>query len=138
MRFIAKPDFQTAIDGKVLDDITQVNDIKLSAAAEFAVRFMEGYLNARYDVKTIFSKSGNERDEVIKGYAVDIAIYRLHSLISPRKIPKYRKENYELAVEWLENVCAAKINPPGLPLIQDNKSRDSIMFGGNDKRENFI
>jgi hypothetical protein len=136
--FITRDDFAQCIDESVLDDITQVDDNKLSSAVSFAIRYAEGMLNARFDAATIFNQTGTDRDDVILGHVLDIAIYRLHSRINPRKIPKFRKENMEMAKEWFEMVNDGKINPPGLPKMKDDDNRDYIKFGGNKKRQSHI
>jgi phage gp36-like protein len=138
MGFIDKEDFSQCIEEGLLDSITEVDDNKLQAAISFAIRYAEGLLNARYDTATIFNQTGSDRDEVILGHVLDIAIYRLHSRINPRKKPKHRIESYQDAKEWFEKVNKGEINPPGLPQIQDDDTRDYFKFGGNPKRENHF
>ena len=86
MAFIDKTDLVGSIRENVLDNITSFDDSKLDGAINFAVGLMSGHLNARYDVVNIFNKTGTNRDPVIVDYCVDIALYRLHNLINPRKI----------------------------------------------------
>jgi phage gp36-like protein len=138
MDFITKEDWAQCIEESILDSITEVDDNKLQAAVSFAIRYAEGLLNARYDAATIFNQTAGDRDDVILGHVLDIAIYRLHSRINPRKIPKHRAESYQCAKEWFEMVNKGEINPPGLPLLKDDDNRDYVKFGGNDKRQNYI
>lgn len=135
--FIAKSDYAEHINNNVLDAITQTTDSKLDEAETRAIELMKGYLSARYLVDEIFNKTGSNRNPVIVMYAIDLALYFIHSLINFRKIPDYRKERYNAAVEWLEKVNAGEINPPGLP-VPDTGDKDYILYGSNTKRDNHI
>jgi phage gp36-like protein len=136
--FVDKSDILESIRENVLDNITTFDDAKFEAAIKFATSLMEGHLNARYDTAAIFNATGNDRNPVILTYCIDIVLYRLHSRINPRKIPKYRKDNYDDAMIWLEGVKGEKVNPPGLPLVTSDDTRSYVQFGGNRKRQNHI
>jgi len=135
--FVTKDDLLENIRENVLDGITSFDDNKLISAIKFAVSLMEGHLNARYDTAAIFNATGDNRNPVILTYCIDIALYRMHSRINPRKIPKFRKDNYDDAMMWLDGVKSEKINQPGLPSVADDTTRDYIKFGGNPPRETY-
>lgn len=137
MAFITKTDYADSIKENVLDDITQSDDTKLDVATSRAVEEAKGYLNARYDIANIFNKTGDSRNPIIVMYCVDMALYHLHSLINMNKIPKARKERYDKATEWFKMVNAGDINPPDLPVPTD-ETKDYVLFGGNNKRDNQI
>lgn len=135
MAFIDKTDLLNYVRQNKLDDITDFDDTKLDAACEDMEEYVKGYLSARYDVAAIFAATGIARNPVIKMYMCDLVLYHLHKLINWRKIPEFRKERYQEAKEWLQDVQAGLINPPTLPLPTDG-SLDYIIFGGNPKLGN--
>lgn len=137
MAFILKTDYQNAIRERILDDITEFDDNLLTQAGDFAVSFMDGYLRNRYDTSAIFAETGNSRNPVILMYAIDIAIYQLHHLINPRKVPDMRMERFEKAQDWLQRVSKQLINPD-LPVHASPDTIDFIKFGGNTKRSNHV
>lgn len=137
MSFIQKSDYADVINENILDDITQVDDEKLEACEARAISFMKGYLGNRYDVETIFSRNGSERNQEILGYAKDITLYYLHRLVNWRKVPSIRVEAYKEAKEWLEGVSCLRINPPNLPVIA-GEQKDYVLSYSNPKRQNHI
>ena len=137
MAFITKSDYEDSIKENVLDDITESDDTKLDVATSRAVEEAKGYLNARYDIVNIFNKTGDNRNPIIVMYVIDMALYHLHTLINMNKTPKARKERYDKAIEWFKLVNAGDINPPDLP-IPDDETKDYVLFGSNTKRNNQI
>lgn len=137
MPFINKADYAGAIRERNLDSITEFDDNLLEQVHSYAIEFMSGYLRSRYDVAAIFNATGADRNPVILLYAIDIAIYQLHHLINPRKLPEMRKERFEKAQDWLQRVSKQLINPE-LPLHATPDEIDYIKFGGNTKRTNHI
>ncbi len=135
--FLDKDDLIHNIDEDILDEITEFDDDQLDDAIDFAVEFARGHLNARYDVDAIFTQTGTDRNVVLKNFCVDIALWKLHSLINPRKVPKFRKQNYDDAVMWFDGMKDGTINQPGLPVPVDG-SKDYIKYGSNPRRENHI
>jgi len=136
MAFIEKTDFDQAIRDNILDDITESDDALITKACRASVDLMKGYLNARYDTAVIFSQTGDNRNPVVLMYGIDIALYDLHRLINPRKIPAFRTERYKAAKEWLMDVSESIINPD-LP-VPDSGDKEYILYGSNPKRENHI
>ena len=137
MAFIEKADFDAAIRDNILDDITEADDTLIDKAIAESISYMKGYLNNRYDVVEIFNKTGNLRDETILNHGINIALYNLHRLINPRKMPAFRGELRNDAKEWLMDVNKGIINPPTLPVPVDGE-KDYILYGSNTKRDNQI
>lgn len=135
MPFIEKADFDAAIRDNILDDITEADDTLIDKAIAESISYMKGYLNNRYDVVEIFNKTGNLRDETILNHGINIALYNLHRLINPRKMPAFRGELRSDAKEWLMDVNKGIINPPTLP-VPVTGEKDYILFGSNEKRDN--
>ena len=136
MAYIDKTDLLNYIRQNKLDDITDFDDNKLDAAIDDMEEYMKGFLSARFDVNEIFAQTGTDRNPVIKMYLCDLALYHLHKLINWRKIPEFRKERYQEAKEWLQDVQAGLINPPNLPIPADG-ANNYIKFGGNAKLDNI-
>lgn len=137
MAFIEKADFDVAIRDNILDDITETDDTLIDKAIAESISYMKGYLNNRYDVVEIFNKTGNLRDETILNHGINIALYNLHRLINPRKMPAFRGELRNDAKEWLMDVNKGIINPPTLP-VPVTGEKDYILYGSNTKRSNQI
>ena len=136
--FITKADYAQAINNNILDAVIKFDDNRLDVAEDSAIELMMGYLNNRYDTDAIFSATGSDRNPVILMYAIDIALYQLHSLINYNKIPAFREKKYDAAISWLERVASLEINPPSLPKVADDTSRNYVIFGGNTKRDNSL
>lgn len=126
-----------SIKNNILDDVTETNDALLDTAENAAIDLAKGYLNARYDCDALFALSGGNRPAQLVSACVDIALYKLHSRINPRKIPEMRKQNYDVAIKWLEDVRDGMNNPPGYPVLNTGE-KDYVIFGGNKKRSNHI
>ena len=137
MAFIEKADFDAAIRDNILDDITEADNTLIDKAIAESISYMKGYLNNRYDVVEIFNKTGNLRDETILNHGINIALYNLHRLINPRKMPAFRGELRNDAKEWLMDVNKGIINPPTLP-VPVTGEKDYILYASNPKRDNQI
>ena len=134
--FIDRADYATAINGYILDQIVQFDDTKLDVVETQVIQEMTGYLNARYDTAAIFATTGGSRNPLVVMYAVDMSLYYLHRLINPKKVPDFRKERYQYAIEWLEKVQKQTVNPDLPPLLSTQK--DYMFFNSNPKRTNHL
>ena len=83
---------------------------------------------------TDYWTNGDNRDQQMLLYFIDIALYHLHSRIAPRNIPQLRIDRYHSAIDWLK-MCGKGEVTPNLPLIQP-KSGARIRFGGAIKNIN--
>lgn len=142
--FIAKEDYQPHIRDNRLDAIIELDDDKLDTTEKRAIKVMKSHLAARFDVTAIFNETGLARDEAILGYCLDISIYYLYRMANPRKVPSYRKDAYDEAIEWMNGVKEGSIVPDGLPPLQNvdgngnSENASYYRFGSNKKRENHI
>lgn len=138
--FLQPEDYNPQIRNQVLDIITQTNTDTLHTAELAAQEEMEGYLRTRYDVRRIFSLEQNisNRSKIIVMYMVDIALYHLHSNITPDNVPEIRYLRYNRAKEWLQKVADSKLSPD-LPEYDNQENPfenggSQFFFGGsNDK-----
>lgn len=137
MAFIDKTDFDVAIRDNILDDITEADDSLITKAIAEAINYTKGFLNNRYDVAAIFAQTGSNRDTTILNHCINIALYNLHRLINPRKVPTFRADHWREAKEWLADVNQGIINPPDLPKPIDGQ-KDYILWNSNPKRTTHI
>ena len=78
--------------------------------------------------------NGDNRDQQMVMYCIDICLYHIHSRIAPRNIPQLRIDRYTAAIEWLR-MCADGGVTPSMPVLQP-KSGGRIRYGGNIKNVN--
>ena len=81
---------------------------------------------------------GDLRNSVVKMYAIDIALYHLHSNIAYQQMPKTREDRYKMAIAWLKDLRDGKLNDDSLPLKEDEEGNTTgglIFSGGHDKRD---
>lgn len=80
--------------------------------------------------------NGDNRDNELVMYYVDIVVYNIMQRIAPMAIPKLRSDNYNIAMAWLKD-AAHGIVSPNIPLYQNNKG-SRIRGGSNVKMNNTI
>jgi len=79
--------------------------------------------------------AGDNRNQQLVNYCIDVALYTVHSRIAPRNIPELRVKRYDDVIKWLTNVAQGKTVTAALPLIQPMQGR-RIRWGGEIKRQN--
>jgi phage gp36-like protein len=137
--YITKSDYAESIRENILDQIIELNDLMLDVSETRAIDLMQSYLSGKYDVAIIFARTGSERNPILVMYAIDIALYDLHSRINPRKVPQHRIDRYENAIKWLEQVSKGVIKPVNMPLLPvdaPTAQTGTIKYGSNPKRDN--
>jgi signal peptidase I len=95
-------------------------------------------LTATYPDDTTKWSEGDNRNQQIVMYLLDITLYHLHSRINPRNIPDLRKERYDGnnatqnggAIAWLKRVASGDITAD-LPQILPQQGV-SIRWGNSD------
>ena len=85
-------------------------------------------------LNTTYWAAGDNRSQQMVTTVVDIALYHLHSRISPRNIPDLRVKRYDEAIKWLIK-CAKGEVTPNLPILQPQQG-GRIRYGGNIKNVN--
>ena len=84
---------------------------------------------------SLFWKSNDPRHELLVMYAVDMVLYHLHSLVNPRKIPDLRKERYNEAKSWLEQIADRNENAD---FPTNELDEELIIWGSNPKIQNYF
>lgn len=136
--FITIEDYDASINAEILNAITRNDAAIIEVAEDRAIQEMEGYLVSRYDTNNIFNKTGTSRHKLILMFAIDIALYHLHSIHNPAKLPQLRQERYDRAIEWLRQVSKGMINPKGLALLTPSSDHGQFLYGSNNKRQNHF
>lgn len=77
---------------------------------------------------------GDNRDQQMVLYMIDITLYHVHKRISPRNIPDLRVKAYDDAKQWLR-YCANGDVTPALPVKQPRQGA-RVRYGGNVKNQN--
>lgn len=137
MSYFLKPtDYNAQIRTQVLNVLTNTTEDTLHTAELAAQEEIESYLRTRYDVAKIFDldQADADRSKLIVLYMVDMALYHLHSNITPDNVPEIRYLRYTRAIEWLKKVSDGKISPnlPELEIPFENGG-NSFVGGSNEK-----
>lgn len=80
--------------------------------------------------------SGDNRDQQIMLYMIDIILYHIHSAVSPKNIPQIRNNRYEDAIAWLKMAGKGLVTPAISPLPSFPQSGAATRSGGNIKNQN--
>lgn len=124
--FIDADDYKVVIGDAALKVMAQSSPENIANAEAEAIEEISGYLRPVYDTAAIFAVTGNDRNRLIVMYTADIVLYHLTASQPQRMGSEIRKERYERAIKWLEDVQAGRI-VPDLPLA--GSDRDSPGFG---------
>lgn len=83
---------------------------------------------------TTYWTQGDNRNQQILGYTIDIVLYYLHVRIAPMNIPQLRLDNYDIAKQMLKDFAKGVVTLD-MQKIQP-KQGNSIRWGGNVKNIN--
>lgn len=122
--FLTENDYIVA-SADALTIFSQSTPKKREKAEKMAIEEIAGYLRSRYDTGLIFSAVGDNRNDVIVMHACDITLYHLTSWLPGKMGREIRKERYERAIKWLEEVQAGKVTP-NLPTCTGEDGEEDI------------
>lgn len=122
--FLTENDYIVA-SADALTIFQQSTPEKREKAEKMAIEEIAGYLRSRYDIGLIFSAVGDNRNDVIVMHACDITLYHLTSWLPGKMGREIRKERYERAIKWLEEVQAGKVTP-NLPTCTGEDGEEDI------------
>lgn len=86
---------------KIMQQSIPANRMKAEARA---MKEVSAYLGGRYDMQAAFAAEGEERDDALAGFTVDIALYYMAASLPGRMGYETRKELYKEAVAFLKEV----------------------------------
>lgn len=134
MAFLTDNDYKTLIKDVNLTQVTGGVAAVRTQSELAAQQEIESYLNQRYQVPQIFNKTGNSRNALIVMYMIDVALYHMHSRVTPRNIPQIRIDRYDSAIAWLKMVSKGAITPD-LPRLTDEEGEGKLRsrYGSNPK-----
>ncbi len=137
-KFITPEDYGASIHQEILDALTRSDQSIVEICEDRAVAEMRGYIAARYDCDRVFSAEGGERNQHVLMRALDIAIYHIFSIHTPRNMSQIRVDRYERAVEWLKGVQKGIIAVDGLPMVEEERrsAASQYQIRSNPKRQN--
>ena len=147
--FITKEELQTAIYEYQLADITgmDVDDIAVWHAVAAAVSEASRYLNAKYDIRAIFSAEGDDRHPLLVEHVKSIAVWYIIKRANTDIIFDRAKEYYKAAIDWLKLVAGVGTDDetiaPDLPLRRtEGEEGGSVAtpfrFGSHPKFDNGL
>ena len=132
--FISKEELQTAIYEYQVAEVMEgdADDVAQRHAIAAAVSEASSYLNAKYDVKAIFSAEGDDRHPLLVEHIKSIAVWYLIKRSNTDLLFERVKEYYQAAVEWLKLVAGIGSDnetiAPDLPLRKDDEDRPVTRF----------
>lgn len=135
MEFLVKEDFKAVCDAPTLDVIGQSDEENIGRAEQYAMEEIASYLRSRYDIRSAFSKRGDERNRHLVMITCDVALYHLVAWLPKRIGFEIRETRYKNAIAWLKDVQAGKATPD-IAVITDEAGNDigtPIAYGGWDK-----
>ncbi|KAB2918699.1 MAG: DUF1320 domain-containing protein [Bacteroidetes bacterium] len=75
-------------------------------------------------------QASDPRNKLVVSFAVKVAVYHLHSHISPRNIPELRVKQYDDTIAFLKLAANGKTNID-LPLLEDVGAQGTFRLGSN-------
>ena len=137
--FINISDYPSTIRTEFVVRVVGDDENILEIVENQAISEMKGYLSARYDCDKAFSKTGDDRHDLLLMFAKDIAIYHLCS-IREGLMTQNRIDRYERAVEWLKGVQKGEVTIEGLDRVEEETGALSSEFQmrSDKKRENHF
>jgi hypothetical protein len=133
MAFLTEAELKTKSHIEIIEAITEGDDTIVPIMISECISHMKGYLSARYDVDTIFTSEGTDRDDVILKMLKNLVIYEIYASHNPQMMTKIVEDNHKLALEWLKMVQSQKINPD-LPAVDPLNPATYMVGGGNPRR----
>lgn len=124
--FLTDNDYAVVVGEDALKVMSRADAGNRANAELEAIEEISGYLRPVYDCQAIFSAQGDNRNSLIVMRTADIALYHLVASLPQRMGIEIRKERYDRAIEWLEDVQSGIITPD-LPLI---KEEDTTVMNG--------
>ncbi|KAA6351230.1 hypothetical protein EZS27_001376 [termite gut metagenome] len=137
-QFIEQADYDASVHREILDALTREDETIVEICEDRAIAEMRGYLSRRYDCNRIFSATGANRNQLILMMAIDIAVYHIFCIHNPQKISQIRKDRYDRAKEWLQQVANEDIGIDGAPLLpaEERQAKANFLIKSNRKRVN--
>ncbi|MDR0937981.1 MAG: DUF1320 domain-containing protein [Mediterranea sp.] len=138
MAFITQEDY-IQVGGDALTILQQNSAEKRALAERRALARIADALRGRYDIDSTFAAEGEDRDEVLVGYAIDMALYYLVGAMPGKMGLEVRRERYKEALEYLRDIQDGKVMPDIPTITGPNGEEDyhnPIRYGSM-KKNNY-
>lgn len=119
MAFLTDDDYTPHIKADLLARLTEGTKANRTKMESIVQEEISMALRVRYDVPSIFSKSGSERNQYLVEMFVNMVIYKLAKRLSPGQISEQIKISYDNAKQDLDKIAAGSF-ALDLPLVGDD------------------
>lgn len=142
--FIDIRDYDASIHREILDSLLKGDAREDPAIIEIcedrAVAEMKSYLGHFYKTDEIFSRRGAERHPLVLMMALDIAIYHIFTIHNPFKISEIRRDRYDRAVKWMEEVAKGRVVIDGAPKLdaEDGAAASPWQISSDTNRATYL
>jgi len=131
MTYLTLNDYYLVIqDAQLQQLIGSSGTNQLDLATQIAMATVKSYLIQKYDMDAEYAKTGDSRDLQTRLAVVDVALYLLHSRISPNNIPELRQKRYDQTISWLKDSAKGNVTP-ALTEIDITTTGARIRFGND-------
>lgn len=139
MIFLEKADIENRIPGGILTQITGNDDSLIDNAENQAIAYISDMLSALYDIEAETAKTGSERHQSLKTWAVSLSVYYLYAHIADVHTPERVIKDYDDTVRHLELIARGKMPTTLESMIKDTgQSIRPTRYGFNEKRNHEI
>lgn len=135
MSYLSIDELKNYVGTENADVITRNDDTIVTAAIDTAIAEAKSYLSA-YNRITIFSTTGTDRNELLLTMVKDCAAWHLMKLSNAGVNYEFRKQIYDRAIKWFEDVQRSKAMPD-LPTLEDEDGTpdsNTVRYGSNSKK----
>lgn len=136
-KFINIEDYDSTTRREIIEALTRSDDITLDTIENQCIAMVRSYLNNRYDCDAVFSRRGDERNDLILKITLNLCVYEVFS-INPQKLSQTIRDKHEQAIKWLEAVNNSKLSIDGAPLLpkEERLAKSTFLIKSNPKRVN--
>lgn len=136
--FITKPDYYTGKRQSVIDQLIDDDDTILDKAENFAENVVRNHLH-HYDVDTIFSAVGDDRDDMVLQWCINIGLYRIYERADDSFVPESVIKNYDDTMTDLDKISQGRkqVDLPRKLEGEDEVPTTKFRAGGSQPRSTF-
>ena len=136
MAFLVKADFKTHIYSEIIAAIDRDDEDLLDDAIATAEGIAKSYLS-RFNITTLFSAAGSDRDPVLLMYCKDMAVWHFCVLANPSISLEHIRDRNDDAIKELGKMQSGKVVPDGWPLaaVAEGETNSMIDVNSAEKRE---
>jgi len=121
MRYLTNSDISTLIQDVNLNQILNNDSTIMDAAVEIGIAEARSYLIQKYLFDEEMVLTGSSRDTQMVQTITDIALFHVHTRLSPRNIPEIREKRYDNAIAWLKACAKGNVTPALAERATDGK-----------------